>query len=136
MFMTSRSRMNSYLAAVGAALSFVLLPGAALSQSTTMGDTGAASSTAQSIDDATLHQAAKAYVAVRHIATDTKQRLARTSDSAERQQISAQAEAQKLDVVREVGMQPREYNKVILMVQNDPGLQQKFLSYVNAEGGV
>ncbi len=88
-----------------------------------------------SVDDATLQHVAKAYVAVRHITNDTMQRVARTADSSERQQISAQAEAQKVAVVRQEGLQPQEYNKIILMVQNDPGLQQKFLSYVNQAGG-
>ena len=29
----------------------------------------------------------------------------------------------------------KQYNKVLMMVQNDPDLQQKFMHYVNASGG-
>ena len=133
-------KVNRYVAAPGGAVAFFLLPAAAMSQSPSMG--GSASDAMQPgdrsarVDDATLQHAAKAYVAVRHITEDTKQRLARTSDSSEQQRISAQAEAQKVQVVKEAGMAPQQYNNVIIMVQNDPNLQQKFLSYVNAAGGV
>jgi hypothetical protein len=83
-----------------------------------------------------LQHVAHAYVAVRHITDDTRERLARTQDNSERQQIASQAEAQKLSVVKQEGIDPQQYNKVLLIVQKDPDLQQKFLSYVSASGGV
>ena len=136
--MKNRRKLNAYVAGLGAALAFTVLPGIARSQSASMSsDTSAESSqSAQNIDDATLQHVAKAYVAVRHITDDTKQRLARTEDDSQKKEISSQAEAQKLNIVKQEGMQPETYNKVLIMVQNDPGLQQKFLSYVNSSGGV
>lgn len=136
--MKNRRKLNAYVAGLGAVLAFTVLPGIARSQSASMSsDTSAASSqSAQNIDDVTLQHVAKAYVAVRHITDDTKQRLARTEDDSQKKEISSQAEAQKLNIVKQEGMQPETYNKVLIMVQNDPGLQQKFLSYVNSSGGV
>ena len=136
--MKNRRKLNAYVAGLGAVLAFTVLPGIARSQSASMSsDTSAASSqSAQNIDDVTLQHVAKAYVAVRHITDDTKQRLARTEDDSQKKEISSQAEAQKLNIVKQEGMQPETYNKVLIMVQNDPGLQQKFLSYVNSSVGV
>ena len=137
--MNYRRRVSAYIVGLGAAFALVVLPGVARSQSANPGaSSGAAASRAsdQRVDDATLQQVAQAYVAVRHITNDTKERLARTQDNSERQQIASQAEAQKLSVVKQQGIDPQQYNKVLLIVQKDPDLQQKFMSYVNASGGV
>ena len=137
--MNYRLRVSAYIVGLGAAFALVVLPGVARSQSANPGaSSGAAASRAsdQRVDDATLQQVAQAYVAVRHITNDTKERLARTQDNSERQQIASQAEAQKLSVVKQQGIDPQQYNKVLLIVQKDPDLQQKFMSYVNASGGV
>jgi hypothetical protein len=137
--MNHRRRVSSYMVGLGAAFALAVLPGVGRSQSATMGaSSGAATSSTrdQKVDDATLQHVAKAYVAVRRITNDTKERLARTQDNSERQQISSQAEAQKLSLVKQEGIDPKQYNKILLMVQNDPDLEQKFLSYVNTSGGV
>jgi hypothetical protein len=132
-------RMSAYLVGLGAAFALMVVPGVARSQGANPGaPSGSAASSAsdQNVDDATLQHVAHAYVAVRHITNDTRERLARTQDNSERQQIASQAEAQKLSVVKQEGIDPLQYNKVLQMVQNDPDLQQKFLSYVHASGGV
>ena len=137
--MNYRRRVTAYIVGLGAAFALVVLPGMARSQSANpdASSGAAASSTSdQRVDDTTLQHVAHAYVAVRHITNDTRERLARTQDNSERQQISSQAEAQKLSVVKQEGIDAQQYNKVLQMVQNDPDLQQKFLSYVNASGGV
>jgi len=137
--MNYRRKVTTYLAALGAAVAFTVLPGVAMSQSAAPGyssDAAAGGAAAQNVDDATLQRVAKAYVAVRHVTNDAKERIARTQDNTEQQQIASQAEAQKLSIVKQEGIDPQQYNKVLMMVQNDPGLQQKFLNYVNATGGV
>ena len=137
--MNYRRKVSTYLAGLGVAVAFTALPGVAMSQSmapASSGNAAASEAPAQNVDDATLQHVAKAYVAVRHITEDTKARIARTQDNAEQKQIASQAEAQKLSIVKQEGIDPQQYNKVLMMVQNDPGLQQKFLSYVNATGGV
>lgn len=137
--MKYRRKLSSYLVGVGVAVAFAVLPGVAMSQSTTPGyssEPAASGSSTENVDDATLQRVAKAYVAVRHISEDTKARIARTQDNAEQQQIASQAEAQKLSIVEHEGIDPQRYNKVLITVQNDPNLQQKFLNYVNAIGGV
>jgi hypothetical protein len=137
--MNYRRRMSAYLVGLGAAFALAFVPGVARSQSANPGaSSGAAASAAsdQNVDDATLQHVAHAYVAVRHITNDTRERLARTQDNSERQQIASQAEAQKLSVVKQEGIDPQQYNKVLQMVQNDQNLQQKFLSYVQSSGGV
>ena len=79
-------------------------------------------------DDATLQKAAKAYVKVKQIVHQTKETKAAGS--------SAQpADSEKLDAVKNEGLDPQQYNQIIQMVQNDPGLQQKFAGYVNQDGG-
>jgi len=137
--MKYRRKVSTYLAGIGAAIVLSVVPGVAMSQSmapASSGDAAASGAAAQNVDDATLQRVAKAYVAVRHITNDTKARIARTQDNSEQQQIASQAEAQKLSIVKQEGIDPQQYNKVLMMVQNDPGLQQKFLNYVNATGGV
>jgi hypothetical protein len=137
--MNYRRRMSTYLVGLGAAFALVVVPGVARSQRATpsaSGGAAASSASDQNVDDATLQHVAHAYVAVRHITSDTRERLARTQDNSERQQIASQAEAQKLSVVKQEGIDPEQYNKVLQIVQNDPNLQQKFLSYVQSSGGV
>ncbi|MBV8140068.1 MAG: DUF4168 domain-containing protein [Deltaproteobacteria bacterium] len=137
--MNYRHRVSAYIVGLGAVFALAVLPGVARSQSANPGaSSGAAASSAsdQGVDDVTLQHVAQAYVAVRHITNDTRERLARTQDNSERQQIASQAEAQKLSVVKQEGIDPQQYNKVLQIVQKDPDLQQRFLSYVNASGGV
>ena len=93
---------------------------------------GAASASAPAqggqIDDSTLQKAAKAYVKVKQIVHQSKQ-----ADSAASAQPATQSD--KLNAVRDQGLDPQQYNQFIQMVQNDPQLQQKFANYVNQNGG-
>jgi uncharacterized protein DUF4168 len=137
--MNYRRSVSAYIVGLAAAFALLVLPGVARSQSANPGaSSGAAVNGAsdQRVDDATLQHVAHAYVAVRHITSDTRERMARTQDNSERQQIASQAEAQKVNIVKQEGIDPQQYNKVLQTVQNDPDLQQKFLSYVNSSGGV
>jgi hypothetical protein len=107
-----------------------------------MGDSGSSASSAGSmggasasapaqsgqVDDATLQKAAKAYVKVKQIVHQTKQ-----ANSGEAAQPANQSD--KLNAVRDQGLDPQQYNQIIQMVQNDPQLQQKFANYVNQDGG-
>jgi hypothetical protein len=97
------------------------------------GGPGAASP--QTIDDATLKHAAAAYVKVRDITLKTRQVLNKTNDEAKKHQIMEQAESEKVAAVKTEGMQPQQYNQVIMLVQADNQLQQKFLSYVRKAKG-
>ena len=83
-----------------------------------------------SVDDATLKRTAAAYVKVRDIAVKTQQAVNNTDDEAKKQQLMAQGESAKVAAVKEEGMEPAQYNHVILLVEADGNLQQKFLSYV------
>jgi hypothetical protein len=89
-----------------------------------------ASAPAQSgqVDDATLQKAAKAYVKVKQIVHQDKQ-----ANSGANAQPATQSD--KLNAVRNEGLDPQQYNQIIQMVQNDPQLQQKFATYVNQNGG-
>ena len=105
--------------------------------SSSMGDSGSAASTpAQgapvNLDDATLQKAAKAYVKVKQIVHQTKQAQS-ASNGAQPDQSAARSE--KIAAVKDAGLEPQQYDQVIQMVQNDPGLQQKFVTYVNQNGG-
>jgi|HubBroStandDraft_4_1064222.scaffolds.fasta_scaffold395331_2 hypothetical protein len=118
------------------------IPGVFAQSSGSMNDSGSAASapaaeSAQSapagqVDDATLQKAAKAYVKVKQIVHQTKQAES-ASNGAQPDQSAAQSE--KIAAVKNEGLDPQQYNQVIQMVQNDPGLQQKFVTYVNQNGG-
>jgi uncharacterized protein DUF4168 len=82
------------------------------------------------VDDATLKRAAAAYVKVRDITVKAEQEINSTDDTAKKQQLMNESESEKLAAVKAQGMQPEQYNNVIMLVKDDNGLQQKFLSYV------
>ena len=82
------------------------------------------------MDDATLKRAAAAYVKVRDISDKAQRAIDTTDDTARKQQLMAESESTKVEVVKEEGMEPQQYNNVIQMVRDDNSLQQKFLSYV------
>ena len=122
------------------------IPGVFAQSSGSMNDSGAAASApaaegaqpapaaqpAAQVDDATLQKAAKAYVKVKQIVHQTKQAQS-ASNGAQPDQSAAQSE--KIAAVKNAGLEPQQYDQVIQMVQNDPGLQQKFVTYVNQNGG-
>ena len=122
--------------AAGALAVFVASPisGAFAMNSGSMGDSGssaAAPAQGGQVDDATLQKAAKAYVKVKQIVHQSKQ--AESANGAQPDQTAAQSE--KMAAVKNEGLDPQQYDQVIQMVQNDPGLQQKFATYVNQNGG-
>lgn len=82
------------------------------------------------VDDATLKRAAAAYVKVRDITVKAEQEINSTDDTAEKQQLADESESEKLAAVKAQGMEPQQYNNVIMLVKDDSTLQQKFLSYV------
>jgi hypothetical protein len=84
----------------------------------------------KNVDDATLKRTAAAYVKVRDIAVKTQEAINSTDDTAKKQQLMAESESAKLAAVKQEGMEPQQYNNVILLVRDDTNLQQKFLSYV------
>ena len=117
------------------------IPGVFAQSSSSMGDNGSAASApaaegaqpaqgAAQVDDATLQKAAKAYVKVKQIVHQSKQAAA---GGAQPDQSASQSE--KIAAVKNAGLDPQQYDQVIQMVQNDPGLQQKFVTYVNQNGG-
>ena len=133
--------------AAGALAVFVAFPIPGVAQSSSsMNDSGSASSAppgegapsaesaqpapAAQVDDATLQKAAKAYVKVKQIVHQSKQAAA---GGAQPDQSASQSE--KIAAVKNAGLEPQQYDQVIQMVQNDPGLQQKFVTYVNQNGG-
>ena len=116
------------------------IPGVFAQSSSSMGESGSSASApaaegaqpaqaAAQVDDATLQKAAKAYVKVKQIVHQTKQ----AAGGAQPDQSAAQSE--KIAAVKNAGLEPQQYDQVIQMVQNDPGLQQKFVTYVNQNGG-
>ena len=120
------------LLAAGALTALIAFPiSSAFAQSSSpMGDNGSsAAAPAQSgqVDDATLQKAAKAYVKVKQIVHQSKQASGETAQPA--------TQSDKLNAVRDQGLDPQQYNQIIQMVQNDPQLQQKFANYVNQNGG-
>jgi type V secretory pathway adhesin AidA len=114
------SSANVYAAILGLTLTFLISSGVALGQEGNAGQGNPAYSGApgavnpDSIDDATLKQTAKAYVKVRQIVQKAEQDLNNTTDNAQQQQIAKQAESRKMAAVKAEGLQPQQYNRVIL----------------------
>jgi hypothetical protein len=104
-------------------------------QRVTIASTGAATDRSN-VDCGSLQHAAKAYVALRHITEETRQKLARTNDPAQKAQIAAQTESLKLDAVNREGLEPDQYDLIITLVKSEPLLRQKFFSCVNGSNPV
>ncbi len=90
-----------------------------------------ATANSQAIDDATLKQAAQTFVKVKQITQKEKSAVNDMQDETAKQKIVQQAQAEKISVVEAAGMQPQNYDRILQTVQADPGLQQKFFSYVD-----
>jgi hypothetical protein len=138
------------LFAAGALTALIAFPISGAFAQSSMGDSGSSASSAGSmggspnssanassasapaqtgqIDDATLQKAAKAYVKVKQIVHQSKE-----VDSGANPQPATQSD--KLNAVREEGLEPQQYNQILETVQNDPQLLQKFAAYVNQNGG-
>ena len=124
------------------------IPGVFAQSSGSMGDTGSSASApaaegapaaenaqpapAAQVDDATLQKAAKAYVKVKQIVHQSKQAQS-SGNGAQPDQSAVQSE--KIAAVKNEGLEPQQYDQVIQMVQSDPNIQQKFVNYVNQNGG-
>lgn len=90
----------------------------------------AAGGAAVSIDDATLQRTARAFVKVQQIATQESNALSNAGNDASRKKVAEQAESAKVGAVQAEGLQPEQYNRVLMMVQADKTLQERFLTYV------
>jgi hypothetical protein len=134
-FMTFKPRVIATCAAIlGMSLA---LPSFAATAKTMNGNVAPETAYAQNsetaptrVDDATLKRAAAAYVKVRDISVKAEQEMNNTNDTAKKQQLADESESEKLAAVKAQGMEPQQYNNVIMLVKDDNGLQQKFLSYV------
>jgi hypothetical protein len=80
----------------------------------------------ETINDATLKQTARAFVKVRQIEQKTQQALNNTNDDAQKRQITAQAESDKIDAVKAEGLRPQQYNRVIELAQADRPFNRSF----------
>jgi hypothetical protein len=97
---------------------------------------GASAPASEAVDDATLKETANAFVKVREIVQKAQQALSSTSDDTRKQQIAQQAQSEKLTAVKAEGLEPEQYNRVLHLVQADPNLKEKFLSYVQKANNV
>ena len=123
-------------AILGLGLTFLISSGVAVGQDGNAGPrnpgySGASAVNPNVIDDATVKQAAKAFVKVRQIVQEANRDISSTTDKAQQQQIAKQAEAKKMSAVTAEGLQPQQYNQVIQLARVDKAFGQKFLSYVN-----
>lgn len=126
------------VAVLGASLAMAVDVGAATNQAPAPPaySGGSASANVGAVDDATLKRTAAAYVKVQNITQKELKVVNNTNDTASKRQLIRQAESEKVNAVKQQGMQPQQYNQVILLVQNNDQLKRKFLSYVHqAEGG-
>ncbi len=101
--MRSTNTFAMFAAMLALTLTFLISPGVALGQEENPGQSKPRSSGApgavdpKNINDATLRQTAKAFVKVRQIEQRARQALDNTNDDAQKRQITAQAESDKID---------------------------------------
>jgi uncharacterized protein (DUF1786 family) len=86
---------------------------------------------ANTVNDTTLQQTARAFIKVRQIAQDEESAASSGSADADKQKMMQQAESKKVAAVQDEGLRPEEYNRVMRLVLNDPTLKQRFMTYVN-----
>jgi hypothetical protein len=91
----------------------------------------AAPDEANTVNDATLKQTARAFIKVRQIAQDEESAASSGSADADKQKMMQQVETKKVAAVQDEGLRPEEYNRVMRLVLNDPTLKQRFMGYVN-----
>ena len=135
---TGRPTMKRQMGTCGLVVTVSLVAGLHLLSHTTtsrrqwitMASTGPATDRSN-LDCGSLQPAAKAYVALRHISEEGRQKLARTNDAAQRAQIEAQTESLKLEAVKQEGLEPDQYDLIITLVKCEPLLRQKFFSCVS-----
>ena len=89
--------------------------------------------TSKAPDDATLQHAARAFVKVRQIAQGEQNAAKGAPATSSTQSMMQQAESQKVNVVQAEGLKADDYNHVLLLVQNDPALRERFMSYVKQD---
>lgn len=83
------------------------------------------------IDDVTLMRVARAFVRVGQITKRERQVLRSTKDQATKQKVVTEAESEKIAAVTDEGVEPTEYNTVLLAVQGNQVLRHKFLAFVS-----
>ena len=115
------------------------IPGLAQETGGTMGGQGysAAPNAADSnaarpqVDEATLQRTARAFVKVERINQQENTAVNAAGNDTDRQKVAQQAESQKVAAVQGEGLQPDQYNQVLMLVQADPTLQKRFMTYVD-----
>jgi hypothetical protein len=134
--MKSSSNTLVICATVALALAFVAPPRCAFGQDRNPDQANPGYSEApgtvnpDTIDEATLKHAAKAYVKVKGIVQKRERALNSTGNEAEKQQMAQRAESREKAALKAEGLQPQQYNQIIQLAQVDKAFQQKFLSYV------
>jgi Domain of unknown function (DUF4168) len=132
----SSSAFGRYAPMLALTLTLLISSGVAVGQEGNAVANGAGSSEVSGpvkpqLDDATLKRTAKAFVKVKRIVASAQQEIDRSSNDQQKQNIAAQAETDKLDAVKAEGLQPRQYNQVLVLARTDKALRDKLLSYVD-----
>jgi len=86
-------------------------------------------SASPAVDDSTLEKVARAYLRVQKITEQegSKMKGSERSDASD-QQVAERAESEKLAAVKAQGLEPQQYNRVLMMVDNDKDLKARFVS--------
>ncbi len=86
-------------------------------------------SSSSAVDDRTLEKVARAYLKVQKISEQegSEMKGSERSDTSDRQ-VAERAESEKLAAVRAQGLEPQQYNRVLMMVDHDKDLKARFMS--------
>lgn len=89
---------------------------------------------APDVSDQKLDAAAAAIKQVIGIKNDYEQRIEATAEQTDRERIADEAKTALEKAVTDQGLSVPEYNSILVMVQNDPEVQEKILRRIRPSG--
>ncbi len=85
------------------------------------------------VDDATIDKFADAYADVQSIQQDFSQQLQGVESDEQARVLQMKAQEQMISAVEGAGLSVQDYNNVVTMMDQDPGLRQKVLEKANGQ---
>jgi GTP1/Obg family GTP-binding protein len=107
----------------------------AADQPTTSAPSVSSSSTADTVDDATISKFAAAYTEVSAIQTEAVDQLKTTTDPQKAEEVKRNAETRAVRAVQSTGLKPEEFNSIAQRMQSDEKLRTRVAAKINEHSG-
>lgn len=99
------------------------------SQTVPPGYTNPATGTAE-IDDSTLEKFAKVHKEVEAVSMKYQADMQKAEDADERNELAQKGNEEMQEIIESSPLTVLEYNRIAMLVQHDPELQQKYLDHI------